>query len=203
VGSRVGTTVVLPMIVDTLLHHARSSVRIDAARALVGLADEAALGHLAAAAATDPVQTVRVAARVAHGELGRALDLSDAQPIDLAPAGPQLDPERPPSRAEPPRERRPGTALLISGGVLAGLGLAAGITGFALLPGSDDLRFSIGLGLGIPGVLVAVTGVVLIVVGVLRRFAPEERSPRPGPALVSSLGIGPTDPAGLPFGASW
>lgn len=203
VGSRVGSAVVLPMIVDTLQHHPRSATRIEAARALAGLGDEAALGPLAAAAATDPVQTVQVAARAAHDELRRALDLSVEEPVAVGHAGPELDEERPPARQEAPRGRRPGTTLLISGGVLAGVGLAATITGFALLPGADSVMFSIALGLGIPGVLVAIAGVSLLVVGLLRWFGPAERQPRPGSALAASLALGPPSPRGLSYAGLW
>lgn len=204
VASRVGTTVALPMVVDTLRHHSLSTVRMEAARALASLGDEAALTHLATAASTDPVPAVRVAARSAYERLRRDLDHTDAHPLGAARAAPQLDTERPPSSREEAPRRRPGMALMISGGVLAGVGLAATITGFALLPGSDALRFAIGLGLGIPGVVVAVTGISLLVVGVLRYLAPrEERSARPGPALAASLHAGPMNPRGLSAAGLW
>jgi len=204
VASRGGTTVALPMLVDTLRHHQRSAVRIEAARTIASLGDEAALAPLAAAAATDPVRTVRVEARVAHDLLRRELDLTDEHPVGVVHAGPQLDAERPPSREEEAPTRRPGTALLISGGVLAGVGLGAAITGFALLPGADAMRFAIGLGLGIPGVLVAAAGVALLVVGLLRRFTPaEEQSLRPRPTLAASRPFGSMNPRGLSYAGLW
>jgi hypothetical protein len=65
------------------------------------------------------------------------------------------------------------------------------------------MLFAVGLGLGIPGVLVAATGIALVVVGLLRYLGSEDEAARSRPSLAAALPFGSLNARGLSYAGLW